>query len=209
MVSRITTHHPGTRCVRRTFQVSITPTNRTNLDDSNDEVLDISSSARLYDGRQRVWKGIYGRTIDDDATDKSSTGIFVPEANYLCQISVDDPASTGIQSEEVPCTAGYLNMDPSAHRDLFISAAEAQNSRLRNFISSVGLSEASLGNLPQNYITHDRIFCFEIGHAVTQPQDGQSTGFRSCKSTKEVGGFPHNRMREGNPYYTEVEMVIP
>ncbi|WVQ67786.1 uncharacterized protein L199_005991 [Kwoniella botswanensis] len=209
MASEITTHNPGTNCIRRTVEVLITSSNRSNLRDSNDELLDIQPSAQVYYGPQRVWKGIYGRTIDDNATDKPSIGIFVPEASSLCQISVDDPASTGTQNEEVPCTAGYIDMDRDARTALFVSAAKAQNSSLKNFTSSVDLSEASLGNLPQKYYAHDRIFRFEIGHAVTQPQEGQSTGFRSCKSTKEVGGFPHNRMREGHPYSTEVEMVIP
>nr|XP_019007207.1 uncharacterized protein I203_00803 [Kwoniella mangroviensis CBS 8507]OCF70668.1 hypothetical protein I203_00803 [Kwoniella mangroviensis CBS 8507] len=209
MTSQITTHNPGTNCIRRTVEVSITSADRSNLKDSNDEVLDIKSSARLHDGRQRVWKGIYGRTTDDNATNRPSIGIFVPEASHLCQITVDNPASTGTQSEEVSCTAGYIDMNPSAHTALFISAAEAQNSSLKKFDPSVDLSEASLGNSPQDYKTHNRMFRFEIGHAVTQPQDGQSTGFRSCKSFKEVGVFPHKRMREGAPCYTEVEMVIP
>ncbi|WVQ67787.1 uncharacterized protein L199_005992 [Kwoniella botswanensis] len=164
----------------------------------------------------RMWKGLYGETIDDDLRG-CHTRIFVPAESYKAALNI----TTAITSYHSPLSntqwettmAGDLQLDQATHADLI-----AQGDQSRNFKYTLNTSTADLNFRPgqitdpdydfkHRYLRNEnqpREFQFQSGHAMIQPTNGSSIGFKSTSNNYQ-GGFPPRRIVTGRSWVGEVE----
>ncbi|KAK6910220.1 hypothetical protein I204_05148 [Kwoniella mangroviensis CBS 8886] len=164
----------------------------------------------------RIWKGLYGETVDDDLRG-CHTKNFVPAESYKAALNITTATTSchrPLSDTQWETTmAGDLQLDQATHAELI-----AQGDQSRIFRYTLNTSTADLNFRPgqitdpdydfkDRYLRNEnqpREFQFQCGHAMIQPIDGSSIGFKSTSDNYQ-GGLPPRRTLAGTPWAGEVE----
>ncbi|WVW83782.1 hypothetical protein I302_105803 [Kwoniella bestiolae CBS 10118] len=232
MMSNFAHHRPGVACVKQTTNATVSGSRRLCLHPGNpngDEVSLIHSisnddpspdtdgpGANDYDRfarfahsqagtSQRIWKGLYGVTTDDNNFDKLPLSLFVPHESYIGQITLDVPGGDPGLTQGTPCLAGSLSMPEGVHRELQSQAWDEYGVPQGSFSSILDVSQASLGDQRPLEYSPPRQSHFLTQQEYSQSQDLTNTGFRSV-------GNPQVSFDEETHEWTmkgPVETVLP